>query len=187
MRIGLIVAFIATLIDQITKWWFMEVFLKPPTNYVHIMPSLNIVKAWNKGISFSMFSSEGDVGRWVLVALSLSITIWLLTWLRKEKDKYTLVALGLIIGGAVGNMIDRIRIGAVADFIDVYYGTYHWPAFNGADSFIFIGAAIILISSFVCDKNIIEDKGKDENKDTEEKNKTESKIEIVEVETDIKQ
>jgi signal peptidase II len=159
MRLGLLIAFLATLIDQISKWWFMEVLLKPPTNFIHVMPSLNFVKAWNKGISFSMFSSDSEVGRWLLVAMSFAITVWLIVWLRKETEKHIQIALGLIIGGAIGNVIDRIRLGAVADFIDVYVGTYHWPAFNGADSFIFIGAAIILISSFICDK-----------KDTDEEN-----------------
>lgn len=170
MRIGLFVAFIAVVIDQITKWWFMEVFLKPPINFVSIMPCLNIVKTWNKGISFSMFASDSEMGRWALVSLSVAIVIWLLFWLRKEENKRIMVALGFIIGGAIGNLIDRIRIGAVADFINVYYDTYHWPAFNGADSFIFIGAAIILISSFICDKNI---KGENEDKNaqkTEESN-----------------
>lgn len=160
MRIGLVVAFFAIVIDQITKWWFMEVFLKPPITFVSIMPCLNIVKTWNKGISFSMFSSDSEIGRWALVSLSVAIVIWLLFWLRKEENKRIMIALGFIIGGALGNLIDRVRIGAVADFINVYYDTYHWPAFNGADSFIFIGAAIILISSFICDKNI-----KNENKD----------------------
>jgi signal peptidase II len=172
MRIGLLVAFIAVIIDQITKWWFMEVFLKPPVTFVSIMPCLNIVKTWNKGISFSMFSSDSEIGRWALVSLSVAIVIWLLLWLRKEDSKRIMIALGFIIGGAIGNLIDRIRIGAVADFINVYYDTYHWPAFNGADSFIFIGAAIILISSFVCDKNI---EGTDKNQNeaaikTEESN-----------------
>ena len=106
----------------------------------------NLVKVWNTGVSFSMFNNHGDAGRFALCALSLTVCAFLLHWMYREKNKLKIIALGLIIGGALGNVADRIRLGAVLDFLDFHIGGYHWPAFNLADSFICIGAGILIVS-----------------------------------------
>ena len=116
----------------------------------------NLVRAWNTGVSFSMFNDWGMWGVVLLSLLAFGIILFLLLWLRKEQSRVLQVALGLIIGGAVGNVIDRIRLGAVFDFLDFHIGEQHWPAFNVADSFICIGAGIIIIHSlFIKDKPAI--------------------------------
>ncbi len=142
MILGISVALIAVVVDQLTKFWILG-FLgvnayEPFGNY------FNIVRTWNTGVSFSMLNNYGNAGAWILSALAVIIVIMLLMWLRKEENRLTQIALGLIMGGAVGNVIDRVRFGAVFDFLDFHVGEWHWPAFNAADSCICIGAAIII-------------------------------------------
>ena len=111
-------------------------------------PFFNIVYARNTGMSFSMLSSAGPWGRWLLVALSLAIVAALLVWLRRARSGWLAAALGLIIGGALGNALDRLLFGAVADFFDFHAFGYHWPAFNVADMAIFGGVAFIVLEGF---------------------------------------
>jgi len=146
MLMGLTVALVAVVSDQICKWWILNHFLGEAA-YVSFGPWFNIVRAWNTGVSFSMFNNYGNVGAWLLAALALIIVFFLFGWLRKESDRVLQVALGLIMGGAIGNVIDRVRFGAVFDFLDVHIADAHWPAFNLADSFICIGAALIIVQS----------------------------------------
>lgn len=105
----------------------------------------NLVKVWNSGVSFSMFNNHGNAGRVALCVLSLAVCAFLLHWMYREKDRIKVAALGLIVGGALGNVVDRVRFGAVLDFLDFHIGGYHWPAFNLADSFICIGAGILIV------------------------------------------
>ena len=102
----------------------------------------------NYGISFGMLNALPH-GQWILSIVALIIVGILLIWLRKAKERLVALALSLIIGGAVGNIIDRIRLGAVSDFLDFHFSGYHWPAFNAADSFICIGVAILLYENFI--------------------------------------
>ncbi|MBR3676864.1 MAG: signal peptidase II [Alphaproteobacteria bacterium] len=109
----------------------------------------SLVKVWNTGVSFSMFNNHGDLGRIVLCVLSLVVCAFLLYWMLKEKNALKVISLGLIIGGALGNVIDRVRFGAVLDFLDFHIAGYHWPAFNLADSFICIGAGVLIVMEFL--------------------------------------
>lgn len=109
----------------------------------------SLVKVWNTGVSFSMFNNHGDLGRIVLCVLSLVVCAFLLYWMLKEKNTLKVISLGLIIGGALGNVIDRVRFGAVLDFLDFHIAGYHWPAFNLADSFICIGAGVLIVMEFL--------------------------------------
>ncbi|MBO5038068.1 MAG: signal peptidase II, partial [Alphaproteobacteria bacterium] len=95
-------------------------------------------------VSFSMFNDLGGMGVYILSAFSLIVVGFLLYWLKKEQMLFMKLALGFVIGGALGNVIDRLRIGAVFDFLDIHIGAHHWPAFNVADSFICIGAVMII-------------------------------------------
>ena len=133
-------------LDQLTKVIALkELVLVSP---VKVFPFLNFVLVFNTGVSFSMFSSDSPYHRYVLALLSSLIVIVMLVWFFKERNKWAKYALLLIISGAVGNIIDRLRVGAVVDFIDVFAGNYHWPAFNLADSFICIGVALLLFSFY---------------------------------------
>lgn len=111
---------------------------------IAICEYFNIVKVWNTGVSFSMFNDYGTAGLVILSIVSVTISGVLLYWMMHETDRCKIISLGLIIGGALGNVIDRIRFGAVMDFLDFHYKSYHWPAFNVADSFICIGAGILI-------------------------------------------
>lgn len=143
---GLTVAAIAIILDQASKWWVLLDLMNPP-KIIEVTPFFNLVLVWNRGISFGMFSDEGNAGAWILSILALVIVGFLLNWLRKAETKFVAISLGLIIGGALGNVIDRTVHTAVVDFLDFYIGTFRWPAFNAADSFITIGAVLLIADS----------------------------------------
>lgn len=145
-RLGLIFALAATIVDQASKWWILLKVMDPP-KVIPITPFFNLVLTWNRGVSFGMFNNQGNIGAWVFSVLALVIVVFLLFWLRKADNKLTSVSLGLMIGGALGNVIDRVAHLAVVDFLDFYLWGSHWPAFNAADSFITVGAGILVIDS----------------------------------------
>lgn len=169
---GLFLALVVIFADQYTKWLVMETVLRAnptmvgfqewfmtrnPVNFfldqreayntLAVTPFLNLVMVWNQGISFGMLSSADDAQMMtsVLIGVSVMISMIMLIWMALTTRAVSAIALGLIIGGAIGNVIDRIRFGAVADFVDVYVGDWHWPAFNLADSAIVIGALLLMV------------------------------------------
>lgn len=146
MRLGLCVALLAFVVDQISKYFVRENLLSG-RGMIMVNDYFNIVTAWNTGVSFSMFNNHGLWGMIALSLLALIIVGYLLWWMKHENSKLLQVALGMIVGGAIGNVIDRVCIGAVFDFLDFHIGGHHWPAFNAADSFICIGAALIIIDA----------------------------------------
>ena len=161
MVIGLVAAVVAVFLDQVSKMWVFG-YLTEQENVVQVTSFFNLVPAWNTGVSFSMFDNLGSVGVYILSAFSLLVAGFLVCWLAREKDRLMQLSLGLVIGGAVGNVIDRLHIGAVFDFLDFHISGYHWPAFNLADSFICIGAVLIICNGLVfnCDKTAaVSDKG----------------------------
>jgi len=155
MRPGLILAALVIVLDQLTKWWAVtrlrpEGVLQTPffsTERIEVLPFFDIVMAWNRGVSFGIFNNDGQWNAIALSVLSLAICVGLAVWMRKAETRLIALALGGIIGGALGNVIDRIRWGAVADFLDVHVMGYHWPAFNLADSAISIGAAVLVLDA----------------------------------------
>lgn len=149
-------------VDQGTK----TLALNTPAleNGVKVLPFLNLVRVLNDGVSFGMLG--GVVPWWGLIAFAAVIVAWLLIWLWKAPDRQTGAALGLIIGGALGNILDRLRYQAVPDFLDFHFGTYHWPSFNLADVAIFCGAALLLWDSFRAAKGNPENHDEDYHKGT---------------------
>ncbi|MGD9638546.1 MAG: signal peptidase II [Alphaproteobacteria bacterium] len=147
MQKKFLVLSIAVFLDQISKWWFMNLLSEPP-HFIRVMPLFNLTAAWNKGVSFSMFTSDNVYAPYILTLVAIAIVAFILRWHLTEANKYNKIALELIAGGAIGNIIDRIRFGAVFDFLDFYIGKHHWPAFNVADSAITIGAAILIMVTF---------------------------------------
>lgn len=146
MKLGIVWAVVVAVLDQISKYAILEYVMAPPRP-IEVTPFFNIVLAWNRGVSFGMFGHESDLGPILLTLLAVAISIGLLIWMWRAEDKLTALALGLIVGGAVGNVIDRVRFQAVTDFLDFHAFGYHWPAFNVADSGICIGAGILIVSS----------------------------------------
>ena len=136
------------ILDQATKW--LAEALLVPFQPVPLMPLLNLTLMYNEGAAFSFLANAGGWQRWLFAGFALVMTTVLAIWLlRLEKgDRVTAATLSLIIGGAIGNLIDRVQTGRVVDFIDFYVGTWHWPAFNVADSAISIGIVFLLITSF---------------------------------------
>jgi len=146
LRAGLIVAVVAIIIDQASKWWILLDVMNPP-KVIEVTPFFNLVLTWNRGISFGMFSNDSNAGAWILSILALVIVGFLANWLRKAETKFVAISLGLIIGGALGNVIDRVMHTAVVDFLDFHLSGSHWPAFNAADSFITVGAVLLIADS----------------------------------------
>ncbi len=178
MRITLylLLAFAIILTDQASKWMVMEQILapqrteitqasppgfldwykNPPIRHepaeIAVTQNFNLVTVWNKGVSFGMFNQTSDYGPMILVGLSLTISLFFLLWLARAPDTMQSSGIAFVIGGALGNVVDRLRYGAVFDFLDIHAFDYHWPAFNIADSAIVIGVGVLIIHSFFFDK-----------------------------------
>jgi len=143
---GLAIAAAIVILDQLSKWYVVEVVMNPPRS-IEITPFFNLVMGWNRGVSFGLFNSGSAVTGWLLPVLAATIVVVLAVWLSRVDRLLLGAALGSIIGGAVGNVIDRLRYGAVADFLDVHAMGYHWPAFNLADTMITVGAVVLILDS----------------------------------------
>ncbi|MBT4770382.1 MAG: signal peptidase II [Rhodospirillaceae bacterium] len=149
-RFGLTLAAVVLLLDQVSKWWILEMVMQPP-QIIPLLPFFNLVLVKNFGVSFGMFAGLGAI--WPLVAIALVIMGGLTYWLRSVENRLLATGLGFVIGGAAGNVIDRFRYGAVIDFLDFHAAGWHWPAFNLADAAITVGAAIILLESFLAQED----------------------------------
>lgn len=134
--------------DQITKYAASSMLLMHEP--VAILPFFNFTLMHNTGAAFSFLADQGGWQRWFFAVLALGVSIVLAVWLYRLKahEKRLALALSLVLGGAIGNLIDRVYYGYVIDFIDVYYNSSHWPAFNIADSAISIGAVMLVMDTF---------------------------------------
>jgi signal peptidase II len=151
-RLGLALAVMAVVLDQISKWWFFRFLVIEGNSPVQVLPFFNLVTVWNYGVSFGLFNSGSATAAWAFAVLALAITAALAIWLSRTDRVLIAAALGLVIGGAVGNVIDRVRFGAVFDFLDFHAFGWHWPAFNVADSAITLGVAALFIDSLFGDR-----------------------------------
>lgn len=148
---GLSLATLIILLDQISKWVILNIVMVPPRT-IPVFPSFNLTLVYNPGVSFGQMDW---LGPWALSALALAISAALVVWLRKAETRLLAMALGIIIGGAIGNVIDRIRFKAVVDFLDFYIpgtGWPHWPAFNVADSAIVVGVGLIILDGLIAER-----------------------------------
>jgi signal peptidase II len=137
------IALIILLLDQLSKWSALSNLQMGVPEYV--LPFMNWLLLFNPGAAFSFLAQGSGWQRWFFTIVGLLACIYIVWLLRKnQNDKLLCVALSLILGGALGNVLDRIMFGAVVDFIDLHYANWHWPAFNIADSAICIGAALII-------------------------------------------
>lgn len=147
LRVGMIVAVVVLVADQLSKAWFLDLMQQNPAG-IRLTPFFNLVMVWNTGVSFGLFSEDSALRSGILIAVSVAVMIWLLVWLWRAEHRLVAIALGGIIGGAIGNVIDRIRFGAVFDFLDFHAFGWHWPAFNIADSAIVLGVGLLLLDGF---------------------------------------
>ncbi len=144
IRFGLPFTLLALILDQVTKLLAYENLWQPPRR-VELLGFLDLVPVENRGISFGLFQGEGSTGPWLISGFALILSAGLGIWLSRVKRRWPAAALGLVIGGALGNVIDRLRLGWVIDFIDFHVTTWHWPAFNIADAAITVGVGMLLI------------------------------------------
>jgi signal peptidase II len=140
-RCGLTVALAILLVDQASKAIVLALLAEP----IRVTGFFNLVLVWNRGVSFGMLGGLGGSAPWLLIGLALAVAVALTIWLWRETRLLAGLALGLVIGGALGNAIDRVRFGAVVDFLDFHLSGYHWPAFNVADSAIVVGAGLLVL------------------------------------------
>ncbi len=147
LRFGLVIGAAVVVIDQLVKWWIIDWLAEPP-GFVAVLPFFNLVMVWNRGVSFGLLS-DADLAPYLMAGVAGLVVIGLVIWLARVAQRLLAVSIGLIIGGALGNIVDRLRLGAVADFVDLHAGGYHWPAFNVADAAITVGVAVMLIDSLL--------------------------------------
>ena len=151
--LGLSVAALTCLVDQALKFWLLFDFDLASRGRVAVMPFLDLLLTWNTGISYGLFSRQGPVGEWALLAFKLAAVIFLWVWLARASWRLTAVALGLIIGGAVGNAIDRLHWPGVMDFVLFHIETtsfeFRWYVFNFADVAIVAGVLTLLYESLL--------------------------------------
>lgn len=148
-RLGLTIAGIVLFLDRISKWWLISVYDMPDREQVTLLPFFKLVMWWNQGISFGLFQAHGQILRWAFIIVFSLICLLLVRWMTKTDRRLTLVGLGLVLGGAIGNIYDRVIFGAVADFFYFHIGDWYFPAFNVADMGISVGAAVLLFDAIV--------------------------------------
>jgi len=136
-------------LDQLSKFWVLDVLRLEEGRPIEVLPFFRLSMVWNKGVSFGLFRADTDSMRWVLVGFAVVVVLALLWWAGRQTRRLPALALGLIIGGALGNnLIDRVRFGSVADFLD-FSGLYFPWVFNVADSGITVGVVLLLLDSFL--------------------------------------
>lgn len=150
--LGFTAAFITLLLDQATKIYGLFIYDLPVREPVPVAPFINLIVVWNRGVSYGLFQQSTEIGRWILIVVSIIAAIGLGVWIRRTTGRVLAISLGLIAGGAVGNVIDRLAYGAVFDFIQIYFGSWSWYVFNVADAAIVAGVIGLLYDSFFLEK-----------------------------------
>ena len=145
IRFGAVAALLVLLLDQASKWWILNGLHLPERGSVELLPVLNLTMVWNQGVTFGLFHQEGAAGPWLLAGVALCIVVALALWIRRAERPLIACALGAIAGGAVGNVLDRIRYGAVVDFVHAHAWGWSWYVFNVADAAIVCGVAVLFL------------------------------------------
>ncbi len=147
LKVGVGVAVLVFIVDLASKLWVLDGLALEATGPIRILPWLDFVLVWNRGVSYGLFQQDSEVGRWVLVGVTVVATIALATWMARTMSRLSAVALGLVVGGAVGNGVDRVAYGAVVDFVHFHVADFSWYVFNVADAAIVAGAALIVLEA----------------------------------------
>jgi signal peptidase II len=147
-RAGLAAVLVTLLIDQAHKLIMLFGLGWQEGERVALLPVLDHILVWNRGISYGLFQQDTVTGTWLLIGFKLLVTVGLAAWMWRAETKLAAIAIGCIIGGAIGNTIDRAAYGAVADFFHFHVGDFSWYVFNLADCFIVLGVALLLYDAF---------------------------------------
>jgi lipoprotein signal peptidase len=148
LRLGLPVAAGILVADQASKWWILEVARLPAVQNIPLLSAgpfgLDLTMVWNRGVTFGLLSGDGPWHHLALALLAVAIAGFLLRWMARAENRLTALALGAVVGGAIGNVIDRVRFGAVVDFVDAHAWGWHWYVFNVADAAIVCGVVALV-------------------------------------------
>jgi signal peptidase II len=148
-RQAMALVFITLIADQLSKQLLLSYLMNTKSAIVPVIDGFfRLVVVWNRGVSFGLMG-DSALPPWVLSAVAIAVCVGLFLWLRRTDRPFTGWGIGLVMGGAIGNVIDRARWGAVFDFADFHIGHWHWPAFNIADSAIVVGVGLMLIDSLI--------------------------------------
>lgn len=150
--VGVGVIILAFLTDQVTKMMALQA-LSPPGTRIEVTPFFNLSLAFNRGISFGLLSQDTSLGRWLLSLVILGVCGLMTYWFFQSRRWLSLMGFSLILGGALGNLVDRLTLGHVVDFLDFHWMGHHFPTFNGADTWVSMGALLILIETFFLKKD----------------------------------
>jgi len=150
IAVGLTASAVVLAADQASKWWVLEVLHLPEVGQIVVLPTLNLTMVWNRGATFGLLTGIGGMwGGLALAGIALAVVAALLVWLRRAESPLTAAAIGAILGGAIGNVIDRLRFGAVVDFLNAHAFGYSWYVFNVADAAIVCGVATLVVEGLV--------------------------------------
>jgi signal peptidase II len=164
-RLGFAVALVVFALDQLAKWIVTgPLALNQLGDQLVLLPIFNLTYTENNGISLGLLNATNDVGRWMLVGLTSAIAIGVAVWIGREKNRIDRIALGMVLGGALGNILDRVRHGFVVDFADLHFGDFRpFLVFNVGDAAISIAVAILLLRAFLTRKEPQEGASPEEN------------------------
>ena len=151
-RLGFLVALITLAFDQVSKLYLLFGYDLPVREPLVLAPFLEFMVVWNRGISYGLFQQETEFGRWALLGISAAAVIGLSVWMGRVSSRFLAASLGLIIGGALGNAVDRFVYGAVFDFVHFHVGSFSWYVFNIADAAIVAGVIGLVYDSLILDK-----------------------------------
>ena len=151
-RLGFGLAALVFLLDQLTKYWVLAIVRLPERGSIDVLPVFRLTYVENIGVSMGLFRANTDLGRWLLVAVTGGIAIAVAVWIGREKARADVIALGLILGGALGNIVDRVRFGYVVDFLHFFWGERSFWVFNVADAAITAGVLLLLYRALVAPK-----------------------------------
>jgi signal peptidase II len=149
-KLGFTIAAVVFALDQLSKWIVAGPLDLQLVRQIVLLPIFNLTWTENNGISLGLFNAETEIGRWILVALTGAIAIAVAVWIGREKSRGDQIALGMVLGGALGNILDRVRFGYVVDFADLHFGDFRpFLVFNVGDAAISIGVVILLLRAFL--------------------------------------
>jgi signal peptidase II len=162
-RLGFAIALAVFALDQLTKWIVLAPLQLREVGQIVLLPIFNLTYVENNGISLGLLNATNPVGRWMLVALTSAIAIGVAVWIGRERNRIDRAALGMVLGGALGNILDRIRFGYVVDFADLHFGDFRpFLVFNVGDAAISIAVVILLLRAFLTRKEPAEGSGPEE-------------------------
>lgn len=141
---GYSLALIVLILDQISKYWVLEIIHLPERGGIDVLPFFRLTFVGNIGVSMGMLQADSDLGRWLLTFITAGIALAVALWLRREKNPVDVAALGLVLGGAIGNILDRVRFGYVVDFLHFFWEQTSFWVFNLADAAITLGVILLL-------------------------------------------